>query len=295
MTISPVCAAPFAVLLLTPFAAGRQEGAKPPPAPVERPERPPARRDPEAVKWLERALSHFLGPRRLEEVGALRFTYEIREGVVTKSVRTTTFEVRGSRIRFDLDSKRGHLTVVADAADGRGVALENDRPVPERDREPVVERALGYAMNDVTWVTLPYRAADPSVALLLGEDLVRDGRRSKRLRFTIQGDRFALLVHEDDARIHGFEWRPHRMPENVPDFEFSCEGRALFDGLALFTEYHQAGGVQAVFVRDVRVFDEVPEEVFAALPERPDRSAKGGGRPAEPPARGEDGGRRAGW
>lgn len=244
----------LASLLLAPVLLIADEGAP-----------PPASKEPAALALLARAESWMGGRPSFEGLRYLRFQYEIRSGVVSKSRRIVLWDIRKERVRFEMETTRGTLVVLADMKAKTGVAFENGEAVAESDQLAVVNRAYGYALNDIRWLALPWLARSPNAELRLMAPLDRDGVVSERLEVKLDEDVYRLLIARETGEIRGWEWRPAALPEEQPALEFTWEEWKELEGVKWSTERSQVGGIQKIVFTELSSPRNVDEAVFEGL------------------------------
>ncbi|MFG0316816.1 MAG: hypothetical protein ACF8XB_06050 [Planctomycetota bacterium JB042] len=224
--------------------------------------RPAAPKAPEAVALLERAQQWMGGREAYDGVRYLKFRYDIRDGVVSKSRRDILWDRKEERVRFGMETTRGTLVVLLDLRGKSGVAFENGERLPEKDRAAVVNRAYGYALNDIRWLVLPWRAMEPDVELRLAPRIERDGVVSERVEAILDGDLYRLHVAPGTGEIRGWEWKPSALPEDQPPLEFTWEGWAETGGVKWSTERGQVGGTQRIVFTGLETPRQVPDAEF---------------------------------
>ena len=160
-------------------------------------------------------------------------------------------------VLHNINSREGHAWLDGDKLAGDAAA-------------EWLERAYGAWINDVYWLFMPYKLLDPGVNLAdAGEETI-DGTTYDKVKLTFgevgltPGDTYWAYVNRETGLMdrwayHLQDWEADREPT-----VWTWEGWQRFGGIMLAPKRYNAADDRTAELKDIAVFDTLPETVFTA-------------------------------
>lgn len=231
----------------------------------------PAKSDAKAVKIAEEVIAA-LGGDAWKKTRYVKFTWIWQQGEKSTSI-THYWDRIGQRSRMEGPSKDGRpvIAYVDHTTKTGGAAIEGTELEGE-EAQKYVDIAYSRLINDAYWFFMPYKILDPGVRLRY-EGEVKAGPTTIYDKVLVMfeesvgltpGDRYWLYVDRATHVPKSWSYILQGYPANASPVAWDWVDWETVGGLKIATRKTQPGGESQIRVENLKVFDSLPEAVFAS-------------------------------
>jgi hypothetical protein len=214
------------------------------------------------------------GADKLAAVKYMRFTFAVEKDGKIVASRTHYWDRVQNRHRVEWTDKDGKsITCLGYLDTHEGACSVADKAIFDEEAAPYVQRAYAMWINDTYWLLMPYKMKDPGVHLKYdGQEKVGPKNYDKvMLTFENVGltpkDRYWAYV---DPKTHRMDRWAYVLQDDKGEpgtgdaTVWDWKGWATHGGVKLSTEKVSADGKTKILFKDLAVFNEMSEVVFAS-------------------------------
>lgn len=232
-----------------------------------------AKADDDVMTLVQRMLSGMGGQHRFDQLRCLTFAFEIEQSGRISTTRRWTLDRMKHRVRLDLDTDDGLVSMLFEVDGPAGVALHRGEPAPAAEQAELVDHARSLWRNDSYWLLMPWKLCDPGVHLELLPDSDFSGRHHKRIQVKFDAgtgstprDVYELFLDAESCELVRFAFRQQRNAADQPMAIFNWLDWQTVGGVRFSCERRMIGGAdQVIRVRDLAAPTAIDGELFAAM------------------------------
>lgn len=220
--------------------------------------------DPEAIRIADEVMEAMGGRKAWDETHYIAWTFFAGD-------RKHIWDKHAGRSRIDFTDEEGarHVSIL-DLKTKRGRAWVDGVEVTDAaELERLLDQAEGWWINDSYWLVMPYKLKDTGVTLKYRSIAkTHEGTMSDVLELTFRGvgrtprNRYVVHVARDSRLVE--QWTFYETATNRTEtFTTPWHDWRRYGRIMLSAEHHRVGGMRAR-MKDIAVFDEMPESVFTS-------------------------------
>lgn len=223
--------------------------------------------DPEAMEIANHVLAALGGQEAWERARYIRFTFNRGNVGLGKARYTLTWDKWTGRYRLEGTAQEGLPYVVLMNVNTRdGEAYLDGSRLEGKELEKYLTQAFSVWTGETYWLLMPYKLKDPGVILAYdGEEEIRDVNYDK-LYISFDnvglkpGDQFWVYVNKETHLVD--RWR--FVLEDGYEGDYWWKDWRKYGPLLLSSIRETPEGEVAIWMEDIFVADELPEEVFTS-------------------------------
>ena len=160
-------------------------------------------------------------------------------------------------VLLDLDTKDGHAWLNGEKLEGEAAAKW-------------LENSWSAWINDTYWLVMPFKLFDPGVSLTYEGKETIDGKDHEKVRLTFDsvgltpGDTYWVFFDPKTGLVARWAYVLEDWEEGREATVWTWGGWHSYGGVLLATERKMVGGDRELPMKDLAVFDSLPDSVFTS-------------------------------